>query len=137
METARLRTVAAHVLEPEVPAAAGELGMEESQMEAQAVGAQDGFTHVSRKGGRRAKKRQAEEASSTGEGEDAGRMDTDEPRPAKRPVFPPLSGDAFLVLEDDPGTGKGPLGLDEVDPVVLGDSVGTGHLSLQSFSPGV
>lgn len=108
-------------------------------MEAQAVGAQDGFTHVSRKGGRRAKKRQAEQASSTGEGEgeDAGRMDTDEPRPAKRPVFPPLSGDAFLVLEDDPGTGTGPLGLDWVVLVVLGDYVGTGHMSLQSFSPGV
>lgn len=69
-----------------------------TEMEAQSVGAEDGFTQVTRKGGRRAKKRQAEQLSPAGEGEDAGRMDTEEARPAKRPVFPPLSGDAFLVL---------------------------------------
>uniref|UniRef100_A0A9L0IF56 RNA-binding protein PNO1 n=1 Tax=Equus asinus TaxID=9793 RepID=A0A9L0IF56_EQUAS len=67
-----------------------------TEMEAQSVGAEDGFTQVTRKGGRRAKKRQAEQLSPAGEGEDAGRMDTEEARPAKRPVFPPLSGDAFL-----------------------------------------
>nr|KAF6430065.1 partner of NOB1-like protein [Molossus molossus] len=67
-----------------------------SAMEAQSAGAEDGFAQVSRKGGRRAKKRQAEELSSAAEGGDAGRMDTEEARPAKRPVFPPLSGDGFL-----------------------------------------
>lgn len=67
-------------------------------MEAQSAGAEDSFTQVSRKGGRGAKKRQAEELSSAAEGGDAARMDTEEARPAKRPVFPPLSGDGFLVL---------------------------------------
>lgn len=71
----------------------------ETQMEAQGAGAEDGFTQVTRKGDRRAKKRQAEQLSSAGEGGDACRMDTEESRPAKqRPVFPPMSGDAFLVL---------------------------------------
>ncbi|XP_023613217.1 RNA-binding protein PNO1 isoform X2 [Myotis lucifugus] len=65
-------------------------------MEAQSAVAEDGFTQVTRKGGRRAKKRQAEELSAAGEGGDASRMDTEEARPAKRPVFPPLSGDGFL-----------------------------------------
>lgn len=77
-------------------------------MEAQSAGAVDGFTPVTRKGGRRAKKRQAEELSAAGEGEDAGRMDTEEGRPAKRPVFPPLSRDGFLVPrgpQDRNGTG--------------------------------
>ncbi|XP_054584332.1 RNA-binding protein PNO1 isoform X2 [Eptesicus fuscus] len=67
-----------------------------AEMEAQSAVAEDGFTQVTRKGGRRAKKRQAEELSAAGEGGDASRMDTEEARPAKRPVFPPLSGDGFL-----------------------------------------
>lgn len=75
-------------------------------MEAQSAVAEDGFTQVTRKGGRRAKKRQAEELSAAGEGGDASRMDAEEARPAKRPVFPPLSGDGFLVLAG-PGTGVG------------------------------
>lgn len=66
-------------------------------METQSAGAEDGFTQVTRKGGRRAKKRQAEELSAAGEDGDTGHMDTEEARPAKRPVFPPLSGDSFLV----------------------------------------
>lgn len=69
-----------------------------AEMESQNAGAEDGFTPVTRKGGRRAKKRQAEELSAAGEGGDASRMDTEEARPAKRPVFPPLSGDGILVL---------------------------------------
>ncbi|KAG8510133.1 RNA-binding protein PNO1, partial [Galemys pyrenaicus] len=88
----RLRGAAAHVFEPEE---AVFYGME-TEMESQSAGSQDGFTPVTRKGGRRAKKRQAEQLSAAGEGGDAGRMDTEEARPAKRPVFPPLSGDAFL-----------------------------------------
>lgn len=69
-----------------------------TEMEAQSTGAEDGFTQVTRKGGRRAKKRPAEEISAAGKDGDAGPMDTEEARPAKRPVFPPLSGDRFLVL---------------------------------------
>ncbi|XP_045740826.1 RNA-binding protein PNO1 [Mirounga angustirostris] len=68
----------------------------ETKMEAQSAGAEDGFTQVTRKGGRRAKKRQAEQLSAAGDGGEAGRMDTEEARPAKRPVFPPLAGDGFL-----------------------------------------
>ncbi|KAF3826719.1 hypothetical protein GH733_009244 [Mirounga leonina] len=71
------------------------LGME-TKMEARSAGAEDGFTQVTRKGGRRAKKRQAEQLSAAGDGGEAGRMDTEEARPAKRPVFPPLAGDGFL-----------------------------------------
>lgn len=71
-----------------------------AEMEAQSAVAEDGFTQVTRKGGRKAKKRRAEE------GGDASRMDTEEVRPAKRPVFPPLSGDGFLVLAG-PGTRVG------------------------------
>ncbi|XP_035883947.1 RNA-binding protein PNO1 isoform X1 [Phyllostomus discolor] len=67
-----------------------------TEMESQIAVAEDGFTQVTRKGGRRAKKRQAEELSASGEGGDASRMDTEEARPAKRPVFPPLSGDGIL-----------------------------------------
>lgn len=66
-------------------------------METQSAGAEEGFTQVTRKGGRRAKKRQSEQLSEAREGEGAGRMDTEEARPAKRPVFPPLSGDGLLV----------------------------------------
>ena len=73
-------------------------------MEAQSAGAEEGFTQVTRKGGRRAKKRQAEQLSAAGEGGDAGRMDTEEARPAKRPVFPPLCGDGLLVCGRDPRT---------------------------------
>lgn len=68
-------------------------------METQSAGAVDGFTSVTRKGGRRAKKRQAEKPSAAGEDEDAGRMDTEEARPAKRPVFPPLSRDGRMEEE--------------------------------------
>ncbi|TEA31661.1 hypothetical protein DBR06_SOUSAS23910018 [Sousa chinensis] len=68
----------------------------QTEMEAQSPLAEAGFTQVTRKGGRRAKKRQAEQLSAPEEGEDASRMDTEEARPAKRPVFPPLSGDGFL-----------------------------------------
>lgn len=67
-------------------------------MELQDAAAEDGFTQVTRKGGGRAKKRQAKELSAAGEGGDAVPMDTVEARPAKRPVFPPLSGDGILVL---------------------------------------
>lgn len=70
----------------------------ETQMEAQSPLAEDGFTQVTRKGSRRAKKRQAEQLSATEEGGGASHMDTEEARPAKRPIFPPLSGDGFLVL---------------------------------------
>ncbi|XP_023408477.1 RNA-binding protein PNO1 [Loxodonta africana] len=66
----------------------------EGGMEAQSAGAEDGFTQVTRRGGRRAKKRQAQQLS--GGSGDAVRMDTEEARPAKRPVFPPLSGDGLL-----------------------------------------
>lgn len=72
------------------------LGMA-TQMEAQSTGTEDGFTPVTRKGARRAKKRPAEALSAAGEDGAAGRMDTEEARPAKRPVFPPLSGDRFWV----------------------------------------
>ncbi|XP_060026038.1 RNA-binding protein PNO1 isoform X1 [Lagenorhynchus albirostris] len=68
----------------------------QTEMEAQSPLAEAGFTQVTRKGGRRAKKRQAEQLSAAEEGGDASRMDTEEARPAKRPVFPPLSGDGFL-----------------------------------------
>ncbi|XP_047379515.1 RNA-binding protein PNO1 isoform X2 [Sciurus carolinensis] len=67
-----------------------------AEMETQTAGAEDGFTQVISKGGRRAKKRQAAQLSAAGESGDAGRMDTEEARPAKRPVFPPLSGDGLL-----------------------------------------
>lgn len=61
-------------------------------MEAQSGVAEDGFTQVTPKGGRRAKNVRG------GGGRDASRMDTEEARPAaKRPVFPPLSGDGFLA----------------------------------------
>nr|XP_028687229.1 RNA-binding protein PNO1 isoform X1 [Macaca mulatta] len=73
----------------------------ESEMEAQSAGAEEGFTQVTRKGGRRAKKRQAEQLSAAGEGGDAGRMDTEEARPAKRPVFPPLCGDGLLSGKEE------------------------------------
>ncbi|KAJ8781273.1 hypothetical protein J1605_011257 [Eschrichtius robustus] len=68
----------------------------QTEMEAQSPLAEAGFTQVTRKGGRRAKKRQAEQLSAAEEGGDASRMDTEEARPAKRPFFPPLSGDGFL-----------------------------------------
>lgn len=55
-------------------------------MEAQSGVAEDGFTQVAPKGGRRAKKRQAEELSVAGEG---GMRAAWTPR---RPVFPPSPG---------------------------------------------
>lgn len=90
-----------------------------TEMEAQSAGAEDGFTQVTRKGGRRAKKRQAEALSAAAEGGDAGRMDTEEARPAKRPVFPPLSGDGFLVLAGPQERSRG-RGQREVKSVVSG-----------------
>lgn len=68
-----------------------------AEMEAQNTGTDDGFTPVTHKGARRAKKRQAEQPSAAGQDGDASRMDTEEAQPAKRPIFPPLSGDRLLV----------------------------------------
>ncbi|KAF4016456.1 hypothetical protein G4228_008456 [Cervus hanglu yarkandensis] len=73
----------------------------ETVMEAQSPLAEDGFSQVTRKGSRRAKKRQAEQPSTLEEGGDATSMDTEEARPAKRPVFPPLSGDGFLSGKEE------------------------------------
>lgn len=80
-----------------------------AEMETQNSGTEDGFTPVTYRTGRRAKKRQAEQSSAAGQDGDAGRMDTEEARPAKRPVFPPLSGDQLLVgtRPDRDGTGRG------------------------------
>lgn len=89
-------------------------GCDMAEMETQNSGTEDGFTPVTHRGGRRAKKRQAEQSSAAGQDGDAGRMDTEEARPAKRPVFPPLSGDQLLV-----GTGMGRGGAGRV-PGVLG-----------------
>ena len=79
----------------------------ETEMDAQSAAAGDGFTPVARRGARRAKKRRAEQLSAAGEGADAGRMDTEEARPAKRPVFPPLAGDGVLVLAGTARRGRG------------------------------
>lgn len=68
-----------------------------AEMETQNAGTEDGFTPVTHRGGRRAKKRQAEQPPAAGQDGDASRMDTEEARPAKRPVFPPLSGERLLV----------------------------------------
>uniref|UniRef100_A0A8I6A6Y9 PNO1 second type I KH domain-containing protein n=1 Tax=Rattus norvegicus TaxID=10116 RepID=A0A8I6A6Y9_RAT len=62
-------------------------------METQNTRTEDSFTSVTHRGVRRAKKRQAEQWSAAGQDGDAGHMDTEEVRPAKRPVFPQLSGD--------------------------------------------
>ncbi|KAK2083998.1 pre-rRNA-processing protein pno1 [Saguinus oedipus] len=70
-------------------------------MEAQGAGAEEGFTQVTRKGGRRAKNRQAEQLSAAREGGDAGLMDTEEARLAKGPVFPPLCGDGLLSGKEE------------------------------------
>uniref|UniRef100_A0A8I3WIZ5 RNA-binding protein PNO1 n=1 Tax=Callithrix jacchus TaxID=9483 RepID=A0A8I3WIZ5_CALJA len=70
-------------------------------MEAESTGAEEGFTQVTCKGGRRAKKRQAEQLSAAGEGRDVGLMDTEEARSAKRPVFPPLCGDGLLTGKEE------------------------------------
>ncbi|EDL97908.1 putatative 28 kDa protein, isoform CRA_a [Rattus norvegicus] len=72
-----------------------------AEMETQNTGTEDGFTPVTHRGGRRAKKRQAEQSSAAGQDGDAGRMDTEEARPAKRPVFPPLSGDQLLTGKEE------------------------------------
>lgn len=72
-------------------------GLNMAEMETQNPGTEDGFTPVTHRAGRRAKKRQAEQSSAAGQDGEAGRMDTEEARPAKRPVFPPLSGDQLLV----------------------------------------
>ena len=69
-------------------------------MEAQSLGAEEGFTLVTRKGGRRAKKRQAEQlAVCSGRGRDVDLTDTQEARRAKRPVFPPLFGDGLRMAD--------------------------------------
>ncbi|XP_077885218.1 RNA-binding protein PNO1 isoform X1 [Ictidomys tridecemlineatus] len=78
-----------------------------AEMETLSAGAEDGFTQVTRKGGRRAKKRQAAQLSAAEESGDAGCMDTEEARPAKRPVFPPLSGDGLVVLVGGPEADQG------------------------------
>ena len=91
----------------------------ESVMEAQKPLAEDGFSQVTRRGGRRAKKRQAEQPSTQEERGDATCMDTEEARPAKRPVFPPLSGDGFLVLAGTEEQGRG-WGQRRVWPVASG-----------------
>lgn len=72
-----------------------------AEMETQSTGTEDGFTPVTHRGGRRAKKRQAEQSSAAGQDGEAGRMDTEEARPAKRPVFPPLSGDQLLTGKEE------------------------------------
>lgn len=68
-----------------------------AEMETQNTGTEDGFTPVTHRGSRRAKKRRAEQSSTAGQNGEPGSMDTEEARPAKRPVFPPLSGDQLLV----------------------------------------
>ncbi|XP_021565958.1 RNA-binding protein PNO1 isoform X2 [Carlito syrichta] len=73
----------------------------EAEVQARSVGAEEGFARVTRKRVRRAKKRQAEQLSAAQEGGDAGHMDTEEARPAKRPVFPPLSGDELLSGKEE------------------------------------
>ncbi|XP_042547130.1 LOW QUALITY PROTEIN: RNA-binding protein PNO1-like [Dipodomys spectabilis] len=52
-------------------------------------------------GGRRAKKRQADQLSSAGKDRSTGHMDTEEGRQAKRLVFPPLAGDGFLSGKEE------------------------------------
>uniref|UniRef100_A0A2K5E3S5 Uncharacterized protein n=1 Tax=Aotus nancymaae TaxID=37293 RepID=A0A2K5E3S5_AOTNA len=69
----------------------------DSKIEAQSAGAEEGFTQVTRKGGRRAKKRQAEQLSAAGEGGDVGLVDTEE----ARSVFPPLCGDGLLSGKEE------------------------------------
>lgn len=64
----------------------------ESVMEAQSPWPRTASVRSPGKGGRRAKKRQAEQPSTPEEGGDATCMDTEEARPAKRPALPPLSG---------------------------------------------
>ncbi|XP_008832050.1 RNA-binding protein PNO1 [Nannospalax galili] len=65
-------------------------------METESAAAVDGFTPLTRRGGRRAKKRPAEQPDAAGQDADTGRMDVEAARPAKRPAFPPLSGDRLL-----------------------------------------
>ncbi|KAL0601156.1 RNA-binding protein PNO1 [Plecturocebus cupreus] len=73
----------------------------ESEMEAQSAGAEEGFTQVTCKGGQWVKKRQVEQLSTAGEGGDAGLMDTEEARPAKRPIFPLLCCDGLLSGKEE------------------------------------
>ncbi|XP_043838604.1 RNA-binding protein PNO1 [Dromiciops gliroides] len=56
----------------------------------------DGFTKISRTTGKRGKKRRAEEQSLESHDSGGGQMDVEGARPHKKPIFPPLSGDAFL-----------------------------------------
>uniref|UniRef100_A0A8C6GF07 RNA-binding protein PNO1 n=1 Tax=Mus spicilegus TaxID=10103 RepID=A0A8C6GF07_MUSSI len=65
-------------------------------METQSTRTEDGFTPVTHRGGRRAKKRQAEQSLALAAGQDG-----EEARPAKRPVFPPLSGDQLLTGKEE------------------------------------
>ncbi|XP_043324858.1 RNA-binding protein PNO1 isoform X2 [Cervus elaphus] len=95
----------------------------ETVMEAQSPLAEDGFSQVTRKGGRRAKKRQAEQPSTLEEGGDATSMDTEEARPAKRPVFPPLSGDGFLTCKETKDVSALTKAADFVKAFILGFQV--------------
>ena len=78
-----------------------------AEMETQNSGAEDGFTPVTRRGSRRAKTRQAERPSEAGQNGDASSMDTEEARPAKMPIFPPLAGARLLVRTEARGGGGG------------------------------
>lgn len=95
-----------------------------AEMETLNSGTGDGFTPVTRRGSRRAKKRQAERPSEAAQDGDASSMDTEEARPAKMPIFPPLSGERLLVRTEARrgGVGRpGALVLSLVPPV-------SGHL---------
>uniref|UniRef100_A0ABI7ZAB0 Uncharacterized protein n=1 Tax=Felis catus TaxID=9685 RepID=A0ABI7ZAB0_FELCA len=72
----------------------------ETEMEAQSAGAKNGFTQVTHEvaGGQR---NQAEQLSEWGEGRDMAHRDTEEARPTKRPIFPPLARDGFLSGKEE------------------------------------
>ncbi|XP_021118187.1 RNA-binding protein PNO1 isoform X2 [Heterocephalus glaber] len=96
---------------------------EMAEMETQTAGAEEGFTQVTRKGARRAKKRQSEHLSKAGEDGDVARMDTEEARPAKRPVFPPLSGDGLLTCKETKDVSALTKAADFVKAFILGFQV--------------
>ncbi|XP_001374559.2 RNA-binding protein PNO1 [Monodelphis domestica] len=68
--------------------------MEEVMETQNATEAEDNFTMISRTTGKRGKKRRAEGQQLEGQ-DSGGQMDIEGPLPQKKPVFPPLSGDAF------------------------------------------
>ncbi|XP_027721150.1 RNA-binding protein PNO1 [Vombatus ursinus] len=75
----------------------------EAAMETQSAAEDgDGFTRISCTSGKRGKKRRAEEQQPEGH-DSGGQMDIEGPRPHKKPVFPPLSGDAFSSGKDEIG----------------------------------